>query len=328
MTKILIIRLSSIGDIVLTTPVLRSLKRRKSYDYEVHYVVKEVYESVLSANPYIDKLWTYKDNVRECLPSLVKEKFDYVIDLHNNLRSLKIKQRIKAPNATVDKLNLQKWVLVNTGVNLMAERHIVDRYMDCLDHFNIENDHKGLDHYIDIKDHVDLSKISMDLKENDFIAWCIGATYKGKRFSKEKNVSVLKQIREKVVLIGGPTDMADADYIKANLGSNVYNTVGRYSLNQSANIVKQARLVVTPDTGMMHIAAAYKKDIIALWGCTTPNLGMGPYEAGLKSVNLEPENLRKRPCSKLGNRCKYKGGCINRILDEDVLHHINWIYNS
>ena len=91
--KVLIVRFSSIGDIVLTTPIIRCLKKQIN-GIEIHYLTKENFKSVLDCNPYIDVLHTIKNDISEAIPSLKKENFDYVIDLHRNLRTLKLKLKL------------------------------------------------------------------------------------------------------------------------------------------------------------------------------------------------------------------------------------------
>jgi len=323
MTKILIIRLSSIGDIVLTTPVIRNLKNQLGQDVELHYMVKENYRSIIDSNPHITKTWAVGDDLDDVIGKLVKVPFDYVIDLHNNVRSAKIKRRIKAQATTVNKLNVKKWIWINLGLDLMPKRHIVDRYMDTTSHLNVFNDGEGLDHFIPSSDEVKIESISSSLRSHEYIAWPIGATYKGKKFSTEKLIEVLQKVSHSVVLMGGKVDESTAEEILQHANENIFSAVGKYSLHQSASIVQQAKLVVTPDTGLMHIASAFKKDIISIWGCTSPGLGMYPYKAGNGSLIIEPENLNRRPCSKLGNRCKYKGGCINRISSDFLVEKIN-----
>ena len=326
MTKILIIRQSSIGDIVLTTPVLRTLKNQLSGEIEIHYLVKKNYRGIIDSNPNVDQTWAVDNNLNGVIDELATVSFDYVIDLHNNIRSSKIKSRLSAKSSTVNKLNVKKWLWVNLGLNLMPDKHIVDRYMEVVKPLGVKNDNKGLDYFIPKEDEISPSRISQNIQSDNYIAWPIGATYKGKKFSIEKSIEILKHVEHPVILLGGEVDVLDAEKILRQTGSNIYSAVGQLSLNQSASIVKQSKMVVTPDTGLMHIASAFKKNIISIWGCTSPGLGMSPYLSGPNSVIIEPEKLNKRPCSKLGNRCKYKGGCINRISLGKLVDSINQMF--
>ncbi len=101
--KFLVIRFSSIGDIVLASPVLRCLKKRVITS-EVHFLTKLSFKAVTEANPYVDKFFYYDNNIDEII-GLLKEEYDYVIDLHNNFRSNKIKRSLGVQSHTIDKLN-------------------------------------------------------------------------------------------------------------------------------------------------------------------------------------------------------------------------------
>ena len=114
MVKYLVIRFSSIGDIVLTTPVVRHLKQQVE-GAEVHYLTKKTYASLLEANPYIDRVHAYDGNIRSCIRILKEESFDYIIDLHHNTRTAQIKVGLKRMDFSVKKLNALKWLYVNLG---------------------------------------------------------------------------------------------------------------------------------------------------------------------------------------------------------------------
>ncbi len=146
-TKFLIIRFSSIGDIVLTTPVIRCLKQQYDGDIEIHYLTKNIFTSLLEHNPYIDKLHGIVDNISEIRHKLIEENFDFVIDLHRNIRTLKVKRMLKVPHFSFDKLNWEKWLIVNFKVDKLPNIHIVDRYLNTLKKWNIVNDEKGLDFF-------------------------------------------------------------------------------------------------------------------------------------------------------------------------------------
>jgi heptosyltransferase-2 len=320
MTRILIIRFSSIGDIVLTSPVVRSLKEQLEGEVEIHYLTKAAYASIFDANPYVDKLWTMRDSLDEVLKDLEKIEFDHIIDLHRNLRTAKVKKRVKGLYFSFDKLNFKKWLLVNFGVDKMPDVHIVDRYMETVKAFSMEDDGEGLDYFL--PDVVSMNLKPLSLKQGEYLAWVIGAAHEGKRFSASKVSSVIAQVKMPVVLLGGKVDKDLAEEIMESCSGHVVNMVGRTSLHESAWLLDRSKLVVTPDTGMMHIASALKKKVISLWGCTVPELGMYPYRPGDGSMIIEPKDKDKRPCSKLGNRCKYPVNCIESISNEEVLKAI------
>jgi ADP-heptose:LPS heptosyltransferase len=316
MTRILIIRFSSIGDIVLTSPVIRMLKEQLDGEVEIHYLTKNSFAGILEANPHIHKIWTLDEKLDDVLGELGKIEFDYLIDLHRNLRTALVKKKIKGLYFSFDKLNFKKWLLVNFGIDKLPRIHIADRYLASLVPFGLKDDKKGLDYFIPQGTQVNLGPYGY--KQEEYLVWVIGASHPGKRFSAAKVTQILNSYKGKVILLGGPADKAMSEEIMANIECHILNMVGRCSLHESAYLIQHAHTVLTPDTGMMHIASALKKKVISVWGCTVPEFGMYPYYPGEGSQIIEPDHLKKRPCSKLGNRCKYAKKCIEQIPNERV----------
>jgi heptosyltransferase-2 len=184
--KVLIIRFSSIGDIVLTTPVIRNIKQQLNEgDVEVHYLSKTTFKGILENNPYIDKLHLIEEDVVPIIPELKEERFDYIFDLHKNLRTANVKKRLGIMSFTFEKYNFQKWLLVNFKVNKMPEMHIVDRYMETTKAFGIENDNNGLDYFIPEKDEVNISDFPVVFSKG-FVAFAIGGQHEGKMLPNHK----------------------------------------------------------------------------------------------------------------------------------------------
>lgn len=312
--KILVVRFSSIGDIVLTTPILRCIKQQLK-DVELHFITKQKFVTVIEHNPYVDKLYTVKDSLSEIIPKLKAEDYDYIIDLHHNLRTLKLKSALGKKSFSFDKLNFKKFLIVNFKINKLPNKHIVDRYFETLDFIGVKNDNKGLDYFIGEKDKMDTSTYLPAAFQNGYNALVVGGSY----FTKQIPLNKLKEICTNsslpLVLLGGKEDRVIAEQVQQLFRDKTINLCGNLSLNQSASIIQQCNTVITSDTGLMHIAAAYKKDIISLWGNTIPEFGMGPYLAGNNSQLLEVKNLSCRPCSKLGHRKCPKGHfkCMNDI---------------
>jgi ADP-heptose:LPS heptosyltransferase len=317
--KFLIIRFSSIGDIVLTTPVVRCLKKQVA-TAEVHYLTKASYQPILSSNPYIDKIHVLQDRIEDVLESLRQEDFDYVIDLHHNLRTMKVKRALKKKSFSFSKLNIEKWLLTALKIDRLPNTHIVDRYMDTLKSFGVKNDGAGLDYFIPDAEMV---------KENDipashqagYIGLVIGAAYFTKRYPLQKWQALCQSVQHPIILMGGPEDKEQGDIIAAVDRVKIYNACGKFSLNESADLVRRAKLIVSNDTGLMHIASAFKRPVISLWGNTVPQFGMYPYygenfiKASTQNNNgtklpyeiLEVKGLSCRPCSKIGYKKCPKG---------------------
>jgi heptosyltransferase-2 len=197
--------------------------------------------------------------------------------------------------------------------------------MDTVSSLGVTSDEKGLEYYI--PNHEKFSEEELpEIMRKPYLAFAIGATHNGKKLSESRIIEVAKSIHKPLVLLGGKEDIATGEAIENACGPNVLNACGKWSLQKSADAVRRAELVLTGDTGMMHIASAFTKKIISLWGCTVPGLGMSAYKPSPASIIIEPKprsrfRFHSRPCSKLGNRCKY--GMDNRCIDQIEIAEIN-----
>lgn len=317
MPKFLIIRFSSIGDIVLTTPVIRCLKNQVA-GAEVHYLTKPGFASILQNNPYIDQLHLLDKPILEKALELKQLGFDYVIDLHNNLRTRIFKSILDLPSFSFDKLNIEKSILVNLKINTLPDIHIVERYLETLNSFDVINDEEGLDYFLP----KDFSfNPSVNLPPH-FIAVAIGAQHATKRLPNEKIIDICRQINQPVVLLGGKEDAANAETITTQSGAHVINLCGKLSLHESAYAVSVCDTLITHDTGLMHIAAAFKKPVVSVWGNTVPEFGMTAYYGKMedRSWRMEVRNLNCRPCSKIGfSECPKKHFNCMKLQDTTAI---------
>ena len=310
--KILVVRFSSIGDIVLTTPVVRMLKTQ--LNTEVHFLTKAPFVSLFKNNPYVDSVFQIDKSINEVISDLKKENYDYVIDLHSNLRTQILKLKLGVSAKSFNKLNWEKFLLTNFKTNILPDVHIVDRYLDTVKFLGITNDNKGLDFFLSDADKVDLNEFP-----NDYVAFVIGGQHATKILPTAKIISICKKLNKAVLLIGGPDDKARGDEISK--ASGAINTCGDHSLLQSAFLIKNSAYVISHDTGMMHIAAAFKKKIYSVWGNTIPEFGMYPYLSDKNSKMIEVQNLSCRPCSKIGyDKCpKGHFKCMQEIDENQFL---------
>lgn len=313
--RFLVIRFSSIGDIVLCTPVLRAIEEQIDGEVEIHFLTKKSMEGILEHNPRIYKIHSIEKATGEVLEELQSIPFDYIVDLHRNVRSSMVKRKLKMLDFTFKKRNWEKWLLVNFGINKLAPgEHVVNRYLDVLKPFGIAADQKGLEYHLphELENEVNT--------RGSYVALVLGATHEGKQLSAKQWKGLVKMTQFNFVLLGGSSEVTIAKEITEG-NTNVENLAGETTLHESALLIKHAATVVTGDTGLMHIASAFNKPIISIWGCTSPALQMSPYMPNLKNIILEPLNHPKRPCSKLGNKCKYGKGetrCITSIEPERI----------
>ncbi len=325
----MIIRFSSMGDIVLTTPVVRALKLQMT-DVEIHYCTKSSYKFLLDSNIYIDQIHTLDKSLITLLRKLRKEKFDLLIDLHHNLRTMFLKSLLGVRAHSFPKLNLQKWLLVKLKINRLPNIHIVDRYMSTVASLDVKKDGQGLDYFIPEKDQVENSWLP-ETHRNGYIVYALGGTFATKKLPTTRMIELCDKINKPIILLGGKEDQKignviteffektaksepnEETLIELNKKATIFNGCGKFNVNQSASIIKNAQAVFTHDTGMMHIAAAFRKKIYSIWGSTIPEFGMYPYKTSF--VIFENKNIKCRPCSKIGFRHCPKGHfkCMNDL---------------
>ena len=322
--KILLIRFSSIGDIVLTTPVIRCIKRQVP-DVELHVLTKSSYRSILVPNLHINKVYELQGNLKEVIRQLREEHYDFVVDLHKNWRSLRVRLALHRPSASFPKLDFRKFLYTKLKLGNMPSVHIVDRYFKAVEKLNVHNDDQGLDFFFNEGDVMHYEDLPEAFREG-FVAIVIGGQHATKILPEDKVVEVVEALGYPVILIGGPEDAARGERIKAKVGSYVGNSCGTLTVGQSASLLQLADAVITNDTGMMHIAAALRKPIVSVWGNTVPELGMYPYlPQGMKPAAIvENKGLKCRPCDKLGYAKCPKGHfeCMNSLNSKEIVEKI------
>lgn len=214
-------------------------------------------------------------------------------------------------------------LLIRFKINRLPKKHIVDRYLETTAAFQVENDGKGLDFFIPEKEEFKINDLPPTF-QNGFVAFVIAGTYATKKLPVEKISEICQKINFPVILLGGKREYDEGEKILSQSKGNVLNYAGKISLNRSASLVRDANLVLTNDTGLMHIAAAFQKKILSFWGNTVADFGMVPYQPHPASLRLEVDNLKCRPCSKLGfQKCPKKHfRCMNEI---NIDKAVNWI---
>lgn len=327
--KFLVIRFSSIGDIVLTSPVVRCLKKQVP-NAEIHFLVKPQFKIVVANNPYIDKIHVLQEDWNAMIAELKAEKFDQIIDLHHNLRTLRVKQALKLPAYSFNKLNIEKFIFVKLKWNVMPKVHIVDRYLKTVAHLGVENDGAGLDYFIAPHEEVQQHDIPAS-HQAGYIALVVGASFYTKKLPVYKLQELCAAIPHPIILLGGKDEFDEGERIKKADHIKIYNACGKFSLNESADLVRKSKLVIAHDTGLMHIAAALKKPVIAIWGSTTPSFGMVPYygknflmQRALPHDDVQVHKLWCRPCTKIGRHKCPQGHfkCMKNISIEEMVQKV------
>ena len=312
--KILIIRFSSIGDIVLTTALIRCIKQQMPPGTQVDFLTKKSFGSLLEGNMHLTKVHLLDGNIKPLLQQLKKEGYSKVVDLHNNLRSLRVKRALGVQDYTFSKLNVQKWLLVKLKINRMPKVHIVDRCFNAVKDLGISNDNMGLDLFLS-EEEVSEGIEHFNLQAKTYVAIALGAAHTTKQIPLVKLLELIGNINFPIVLLGGKTDETLAKQLMTQSSKSLLNACGKFSIKASAGLVKNAKLLISPDTGLMHIAAALNTPIYAVWGNTVPEFGMYPYTKA-PYVLKEVKGLSCRPCSKIGHE-KCPKGHFNCMMKQD-----------
>ncbi len=323
--KILVIRLSSIGDIVLTTPLLRHLNKACP-EAQIDYCTKSTFVSLLASNPRLTSIYT-----TELLPS---GNYDLVVDLQNNFRSRAIVQSLQAGRIVqYSKENWKKWLLVHFKLDLNGKyRSVVDRYLHALKKVGISGDRQGCELYPSSQE----KAVAAPFFEGggNTIALCFGAKHFTKRFPPKQFATLISHLLDKkplqLLLLGGTEDAPYAAEILNTLPnrirSMVINLAGRNTIMESAAILERCDAVLSNDTGLMHIASAFGKKLFVLFGSSSASFGFLPYHTQYDL--FEVKGLSCRPCSHIGrDRCpKGHFRCMNdhspALIAEQILDYL------
>src|ERR1700722_10837504 len=306
--KCLIIRFSSIGDIVLTTPAIRCVKKQVE-NAEVHFLTKKSFKVVTECNPYIDKFFYYDDNLDELIKEFKKEKYDYIIDLHKNIRSYKIRFALRCKTLSYKKESVQKFLLTKLRINAMSGRHIVLRNLDAVRSLGVKDDGFGLNYFIAQKDNVRVEDLPAS-HSMGYVSIVIGASYYTKKLPVYKLREICSMLNYPIVLVGGKEDIDEGNAVAEIDSVKIYNACGKFNLNESADIVRKSKLVISHDTGLQYIASAFNKPTLAIWGGTSPKLDVEPFygsrflatQEKIPYKNILVPKLPCQPCSNFGTK--------------------------
>ncbi|MEN3038466.1 MAG: lipopolysaccharide heptosyltransferase II [Candidatus Kryptonium sp.] len=326
--KILIIRLSSIGDIVLATPLIRVL-RNKFPTAQIDFIVKKEFAQILKYNPNITNLIEFDtaNGFKELLKvrrRISKERYDLIVDIHNNLRSIFLRTFAGAQVVRVNKRIFKRFLLVKFKINLYKNAiHVVERYIETLSNFSIKNDNQGLNVFVP-EYMIEAVKNKINFSADDlYIAIAPSAKHETKRWLPERFAQLgdklIEKFNAKIILLGSEEDKPRCETVKRLMQNQPINLCGQTSLLESAAVLSLCKLLITNDSGLMHIGSAMKTKIVAIFGSTVKEFGFFPY--GTESIVVE-KNIPCRPCTHIGREKCPKGHfkCMNDIQVEDVFN--------
>ncbi len=335
--KTVVLRLSSIGDIVLSSPLLRVLRTAVGKNARIDYVVRKEYAELVRFSHHLSIVHEYDAStgyagLQTLARQLREERYDLVIDIHDSIRTKLLRTACRGKDVVVmDKRKLERWLLVNLKRNAYSDAlTVAERYIETVEPYGIRNDGKGLEIFIPDSTLFEVSGKMGKLRLNEFekvIGICPGSKHFTKRWQKEKFAAVAiraaREFHAKILLFGGPEEREDCTFVQNEIvrhvsERSVTNFAGEYSLLESAAALEFCDAVVTNDSGLMHLAAAKQKKIVALFGSTVREFGFAPY--GTESVVIEETGLECRPCTHIGRNSCPKGHfrCMSDISADRV----------
>lgn len=321
--NILIIRLSSLGDILLATPLIRSIKK-KNANVKIDFLLREEYKDTLKYNPHLNQILLFKRNDNSNLLSDLKNKnYDLVIDLQNNFRSRKLRKSFQTQIVHFKKPTLNKFLLVKFKINRFKQIiPIPVRYARAVPKFMLDENSLELFLPDNIKSNV--------LPNSNTIGICPGAKHFTKMYPEKYFIELGNKLINKgfkIVLLGGKDDKSVCDRITNNI-SGAVNLSNNNNLLQLSAEMKNCKFVICNDSGLMHTAIAVGTPVVALFGSTVKEFGFFPYNC--KHLLIENNSLKCRPCSHIGKeKCPKKHfKCMEELTPNLVFKEILTFNNS
>lgn len=331
-SKTLVIRFSSIGDVVLTSPLLRVLRSRFPKS-QIDFLTRKEYADLVRFNPNVNLTYEFDTSegfagLRRMKKTLKEEGYDLVVDLHNSIRSRFVRSMRGVKAVVVDKRIPERTLLVKFKKNSYAGIvPVADRYLETLGEYGISSDGKGAELHLPDEVLFGVASRVAKLHLNRFehvLGICPFARHATKEWPAERYAEVGRRfVAEKagaVMIFGGKADVPRATALSAALRSHagserVIDWTGELTLAESAAALQYCDVVVTNDSGLMHMAAAMQRRVVALFGSTVEEFGFFPPRN--TSVVIEQKDLACRPCSHIG-RDTCPEGHFRCMLDTSV----------
>ncbi|MBO4654204.1 MAG: glycosyltransferase family 9 protein [Bacteroidales bacterium] len=323
--RILIIRLGSTGDILLTTPVIRAISQQIE-GAKIHFLTNRKNKELLASNPHVEKIHVYQEPVKALVDELKAEQFDFIVDLQHNRRTKHLCSRLNLPCSFLKTHPFKRWMCIRLKINTLPHKHLVERYFETVEAIGIQNDCHGLEYPIPAEDVFDTDDLPVFF-EDGYVAIAMDAERATQRIPTTKIIEIATILHKPVILLGGKEVKDMGQEIVSQLGDRAYNACGEFSFNQCASLIQQSACVLTGDSAFMHLATALNKPVCSLWGSTVPEFGKYPYLPEQRQLFriFEVCSLKCRPCAQLGfKKCPRRHfRCMKNIPAIEVAEWIN-----
>ncbi|PCJ80931.1 MAG: hypothetical protein COA49_06380 [Bacteroidetes bacterium] len=327
--RFLIVRFSSIGDIILSAPVIHAIRKHFGKEARIDFVTLKPFKGAAELLPDLNEIHLVEKVTIEIVPTLKKLNFDYIIDLHGSVRSRSLSNSLNVLTFSVDKQTFPRFALI-LGLRKAPIPHFIDRSFALVKAFGIPLPTSSPWGSLNTKPpatHINLP--------SSYITVAPGAAHLGKAipYSTLKAICIYFSSQNiHIALVGGPDSKTIASsLISENSENSITSFCGYASLSETAYVLKNSMLAIGGDTGAMHIASALGTPLISVWGCTRPSLGLSPWRPHPASTILLPINRDTRPCSRHGAKCRFtrKGQdlCINHVSPARIIEAATRIIN-
>lgn len=328
--RILVIRFSSIGDIILTTPILKKIKI-KYPEARIDFLTMDKFKDAILGNKNIDNLILFDKNrykgikgIYDFSKSIKRNKYDVVIDLHSKIRSKLVSLFLGSKTYRYKKRKFWKTILVKLKlIKYKVDNTIVKNYFNALKELNINYEKEDLEFNFTKKD---LKKVN---NYNNFIVFATGASKNTKKWKKnyfgELGKILSEKFDENIMLIGSKVEFETNEDIKNIIGERAVNLSGKLTLKESGALISKAKFIVTNDSGPFHIARGVNTDSFVIFGPTDPNM----FEFNKNEI-LIYGNEDCSPCSLHGDKKCPKGNfkCMRNLTPEKVYQIIENNYKN
>lgn len=316
--RILIIRLSSLGDVLLTTPVIRAIKKEFP-GASIDFLVREEYVDAIKFNPNINVVYALSRSEKSkfLIKVLNGNRYNFIVDLQNNIRSRLIVSSLNRTTYSYKKPTWDKYLLFRFKINRYKEiKSITERYCESIP--GLKLDKLGLELHTP-------QNISSDLpSEKNYLGLCPGSKHFTKRWPSEYFIELGNELISKgyeILVFGGKDDKEVCELITSQINGSI-NLSNDNDLIKTANEIKNCKLVICNDSGLMHVAAAAGVPVITIFGSSVREFGFSPY--GVPNLILENKSLSCRPCSHIGrSNCPKKHfKCMKEITPQLVSENV------
>lgn len=338
MRSILVIRLSSLGDVILATPLVRQLQRTYPHA-RIDVAVAERFSGVWKNNPRVAHVWSIEtttttdpenDEIKiEMVESLadLDGSYDLIVDLQHNLRSASLRHGLGSVVACAPKHRLEKLALVWLKKRPAVITPIVSRYRSPVEHLPLVLDTDGCEVWLpEEREHGVYRSAQPSRGSWKRIALAPGAHHATKRWPVARYAQLAQELTrdhgKEIVLLGGPADVEICSAVAEASGVDVVRADGSTSIEATVRVLDTCQAIVTNDSGVMHLASARLIPTVAIFGSTVKELGFAPYAVPSRIVE---HDVACRPCSHIGRATCPKGhfACMMGITVERVVSALN-----